>query len=199
MKHWKETKGKCIEFFNLHLGPATKGQDDLQSPGSCRASSYKRLWRLEAVKLKASCNDKTVHNKSCCAAWTHIDWSRQLHIFIYVYIYGYINTYTDVCVSVYIYMSINISIYIYTRVIYIYVYLYIYTTMRRKAKTTCNDQNLQWPGSGQASSHKRLWRHEAVNLKWSCTTSPCITKVAALFEHVVPNMVSQNMQASVFS
>ena len=55
-----------------------------------------------------------------------------------------------------------------------HIYIYIYTTMRRKAKTTCNGQaqvkrpatkgyddmkhqdDLQWPGSGQASSYKRL-------------------------------------------
>ena len=127
--------------------PATKGYDDTKQWNSM-----------------ASCNDKAVHNKSCCAAWTHIDWSRQLHIFIYVYIYGYINSYTDVCVSVYIYMSINISIYIYTRVIYIYIYISIYIHYHEKK----GQDNLQWPGSGQASSHKRLWRHEAMNLKWSC-------------------------------
>ena len=99
MKHWTETKGKYIAFFNLRLGPATKGWDDLQSPGSCRASSYKRLWRHEAVKLKASCNDKTVHNKSCCAGWTHVGRDNNtysnmytsmdiwIHILTYVYLY----------------------------------------------------------------------------------------------------------------
>jgi hypothetical protein len=66
-RHWQV---HCI--FNLRLGPATKGQDDLHWPGSGRASRHKRLWRHEAVKLKSSCNDQTVHNKSCCAAWTHV-------------------------------------------------------------------------------------------------------------------------------
>ena len=76
-----------------------------------------------------------------------------------------------VYLHIYVYKHIYIYMYIH---IHVHIYIYIYTTMRRKAKTTCNGQaqvkrpatkgyddmkhqdDLQWPGSGQASSYKRL-------------------------------------------
>ena len=68
-----------------------------------RASSHKRLWRHEAVKLKASYSDKTVHNKSYCAAWTHVSRDNYTNLYmyapmdIYVHILTYVYLHTYIC------------------------------------------------------------------------------------------------------
>ena len=62
------TYGQVLCIFNLLLGAATKGRDDLQWSDSGHAYRHKRPRRLETVKLKTGCNDKSVRNKSCCAS-----------------------------------------------------------------------------------------------------------------------------------
>ena len=51
------TYGQVLCIFNLLLGAATKGRDDLQWSDSGHAYRHKRPRRLETVKLKTGCND----------------------------------------------------------------------------------------------------------------------------------------------
>jgi hypothetical protein len=92
----------------------------------------KRLWRHEAVKLKSSCNDKTVHNKSCCAARTHVSRDNYTHSYMYTSMDIYIHILTYLYLHMYINVYKHIYIYIYT---YIRVtYIYIYTTQEERPR-----------------------------------------------------------------